>query len=137
MKDESDFIDEAKYKEYYDFIDFIMNMAIKSQHYEIAAWIRGVKKELGYSIVFEEDLTIEDFLNLVNHRMDNLDEKNRKLIIYLFMILMITTNCSGFLIITINFNVNNSHDIYQFFFLLRNLGSLVWSTINANFHFLY
>ena len=81
MKDESDFIDEAKYKEYYDFIDFIMNMAIKSQHYEIAAWIRGVKKELGYSIVFEEDLTIEDFLNLVNHRMDNLDEKNRNIVI--------------------------------------------------------
>ena len=65
-----DFIDDEKYKEYYDFIDFIMNMAIKSQHYEIAAWIRGVKKELAYSIVFEEDLKIEDFLNLVNHKMD-------------------------------------------------------------------
>lgn len=76
-----DFIDEDKYKEYYDFIDFIMNMAIKSQHYEIAAWIRGVKKELGYSIVFEEDLSIEDFLNLVNHRMDNLTEENRNIII--------------------------------------------------------
>ena len=76
-----DFIDETKYKEYYDFIDFIMNMAIKSQHYEIAAWIRGVKKELGYSIVFEEDLSIEDFLNLVNHRMDNLTEENRNIII--------------------------------------------------------
>ena len=81
MKDESDFIDEAKYKEYYDFIDFIMNMAIKSQHYEIAAWIRGVKKELGYSIVFEEELSIEDFLNLINHRMGNLDEKNKNIVI--------------------------------------------------------
>jgi hypothetical protein len=75
-----DFIDEEKYKEYYDFIDFIMNMAIKSQHYEIAAWIRGVKKELAYSIVFEEDLNIENFLNLVNHKMDNLDEKDRNIV---------------------------------------------------------
>ena len=72
--------DEDKYKEYYDFIDFIMNMAIKSQHYEIAAWIRGVKKELAYSIVFEEDLNIENFLNLVNHKMDNLDEKDRNIV---------------------------------------------------------
>ena len=76
-----DFIDETKYKEYYDFIDFIMNMAIKSQQYEILAWIRGVKKELGYSIVFEEDLNIEGFLNLVNHKMDNLDKKNRNIVI--------------------------------------------------------
>ena len=76
-----DFIDEDKYKEYYDFIDFIMNMAIKSQQYDIVAWIRGVKKELGYSIVFKEDLNIEGFLNLVNHRMDNLDEKNRNIVI--------------------------------------------------------
>ena len=75
-----DFIDDEKYKEYYDFIDFIMNMAIKSQYYEIAAWIRGVKKELGYSIVFEEDLNIEGFLNLVNHKMDNLDEKDRNIV---------------------------------------------------------
>ena len=79
MKDK-DFIDEDKYKEYYDFIDFIMNMAIKSQRYEIVAWIRGVKKELGYSIVFEEDLSIEDFLNLVNNRMDNLQEKDRNIV---------------------------------------------------------
>lgn len=76
-----DFVDEDKYKDYYDFIDFIMNMAIKSQHYEIAAWIRGVKKELAYSIVFEEDLSIEDFLNLVNHRMDNLQEKDQNIVI--------------------------------------------------------
>ena len=76
-----DFIDDDKYKEYYEFIDFIMNMAIKSQYYEIAAWIRGVKKELGYSIVFEEDLNIEGFLNLVNHKMDNLDEKDRNIVI--------------------------------------------------------
>jgi hypothetical protein len=75
-----DFIDEDKYKEYYEFIDFIMNMAIKSQYYEIAAWIRGVKKELGYSIVFEEDLCIESFLNLVNHRMEILDEKDRNIV---------------------------------------------------------
>lgn len=75
-----DFIDDDKYKEYYEFIDFIMNMAIKSQYYEIAAWIRGVKKELGYSIVFEEDLNIEGFLNLVNHKMDNLDEKDRNIV---------------------------------------------------------
>ena len=75
-----DFIDDEKYKEYYDFIDFIMNMAIKSQYYEIVAWIRGVKKELGYSIVFEEDLSIEDFLNLINNRMDNLQEKDRNIV---------------------------------------------------------
>ena len=75
-----DFIDEDKYKEYYDFIDFIMNMAIKSQLYEIAAWIRGVKKELGYSIVFEEDLSIKDFLNLITKKMEILDEKNQNII---------------------------------------------------------
>ena len=79
MKDK-DFIDEDKYKEYYDFIDFIMNMAIKSQLYEIAAWIRGVKKELGYSIVFEEDLSIKDFLNLITKKMEILDEKNQNII---------------------------------------------------------
>ena len=60
-----DFIDDEKYKEYY----------------EIVAWIRGVKKELGYSIVFEEDLNIEGFLNLVNHKMDILDEKDRNIVI--------------------------------------------------------
>ena len=79
MKDK-DFIDEDKYKEYYDFIDFIMNIAIKSQLYEVAAWIRGVKKELGYSIVFEEDLSIKDFLNLITKKMEILDEKNRNII---------------------------------------------------------
>lgn len=79
MKDK-DFIDEDKYKEYYDFIDFIMNMAIKSQLYEIVAWIRGVKKELGYSIVFEEDLSIKDFLNLITKKMEILDEKNQNII---------------------------------------------------------
>ena len=81
MKDESDFIDDAKYKEYYDFIDFIFNMAIKSQHYEIAAWIRGVKKELGYSVVFEEELNIEDFLSLITKNMERLDEKNQNIVI--------------------------------------------------------
>lgn len=80
MKDESDFIDDAKYKEYYDFIDLIMNMAIKSQYYEIAAWIRGVKKELGYSVVFEEDLDIEDFLSLITKNMERLDEKNQNIV---------------------------------------------------------
>ena len=75
-----DFIDENKYKEYYDFIDFIMNMAIKSQKYEIAAWIRGVKKELGYSVVFEEDLTIEDFLSLITKNMEKLDEENKNIV---------------------------------------------------------
>jgi hypothetical protein len=79
MKDK-DFIDEDKYKEYYDFIDFIMNMAIKSQLYEIVAWIRGVKKELGYSIVFEEDLSIKDFLNLITKKIEILDEKNQNII---------------------------------------------------------
>ena len=80
MKDESDFIDDAKYKEYYDFIDFIMNMAIKSQYYEIVAWIRSVKKELGYSVVFEEDLSIEDFLSLITKNMERLDEKNQNIV---------------------------------------------------------
>ena len=75
-----DFIDENKYKEYYDFIDFIMNMAIKSQYYEIVAWIRGVKKELGYSVVFEEDLTIEDFLSLITKNMEKLDEENKNIV---------------------------------------------------------
>ena len=76
-----DFIDNEKYKEYYDFIDFIMNMAIKSQYYEIATWIGGVKKELGYSVVFEEDLTIEDFLSLITKNMERLDEENKNIVI--------------------------------------------------------
>ena len=71
-----DFIDEKKYKEYYDFIDFIMNMAIKSQKYEIAAWIRV----LAYSVVFEEDLTIEDFLSLITKNMEKLDEENKNIV---------------------------------------------------------
>jgi hypothetical protein len=75
-----DSIDENKYKEYYDFIDFIMNMAIKSQKYEIAAWIRVVKKELGYSVVFEEDLSIEDFLSLITKNMERLDEENKNIV---------------------------------------------------------
>lgn len=75
-----DSIDENKYKEYYDFIDFIMNMAIKSQKYEIAAWIRVVKKELAYSVVFEEDLTIEDFLSLITKNMEKLDEENKNIV---------------------------------------------------------
>jgi hypothetical protein len=75
-----DFIDENKYKEYYDFIDFIINMAIKSQKYEIVAWIRGVKKELAYSVVFEEDLTIEDFLSLITKNMKRLDEENKNIV---------------------------------------------------------
>lgn len=80
MKDERDFINETKYKEYYDFIDFIMNMAIKSQQYEIAAWIRGVKKELAYSVLFEEDLNIEDFLSLITKNMERLDEKDKNIV---------------------------------------------------------
>jgi hypothetical protein len=75
-----DSIDENKYKEYYDFIDFIMNMAIKSQKYEITAWIRVVKKELAYSVVFEEDLTIEDFLSLITKNMERLDEENKNIV---------------------------------------------------------
>ena len=75
-----DSIDENKYKEYYDFIDFIMNMAIKSQKYEIATWIRVVKKELAYSVVFEEDLTIEDFLSLITKNMERLDEENKNIV---------------------------------------------------------
>lgn len=75
-----DSIDENKYKEYYDFIDFIMNMAIKSQKYEIAAWIRVVKKELAYSVVFEEDLTIEDFLSLITKNIERLDEENKNIV---------------------------------------------------------
>lgn len=75
-----DFIDENKYKEYYDFIDFIMNIAIKSQKYEIAAWIRVVKKELAYSVVFEEDLNIEDFVSLITKNMERLDEEDKNIV---------------------------------------------------------
>jgi len=75
-----DFIDENKYKEYYDFIDFIMNIAIKSQKYEIAAWIRVVKKELAYSVVFEEDLNIEDFVSLITKNMERLNEEDKNII---------------------------------------------------------
>lgn len=75
-----DFIDENKYKEYYDFIDFIMNIAIESQKYEIAAWIRVVKKELAYSVVFEEDLNIEDFVSLITKNMERLDEEDKNIV---------------------------------------------------------
>jgi len=67
--------------EYNDFLDLIMKISIESQEYEISTWIRRIKKELSYFVVFEQDLQIEDFLNLINKELKNLDEKNQSLII--------------------------------------------------------
>ena len=67
--------------EYNEFVDLIMKISIDSQKYEIATWIRRIKKELAYTVVFEEDLQIEDFVKLVNKELKNLDEKNQSLII--------------------------------------------------------
>ena len=67
--------------EYNEFVDLIMKISIDSQKYEIATWIRRIKKELAYTVVFEEDLQIEDFVKLVNKKLKNLDEKNQSLII--------------------------------------------------------
>jgi hypothetical protein len=67
--------------EYNEFVDLIMKISIDSQKYEIAAWIRRIKKELAYTVVFEEDLQIEDFVKLMNKELKNLDEKNQSLII--------------------------------------------------------
>jgi|LauGreDrversion4_2_1035121.scaffolds.fasta_scaffold03762_3 hypothetical protein len=68
-------------EEYNEFVDLIMKISIESQKYEISAWIRRIKKELSYFVVFEQDLQIEDFLNLINKELKNLDEKNQSLII--------------------------------------------------------
>ncbi len=67
--------------EYNEFVDLIMKISIDSQKYEIATWIRRIKKDLAYTVVFEEDLQIEDFVKLVNKELKNLDEKNQSLII--------------------------------------------------------
>jgi hypothetical protein len=68
-------------EEYNEFADLIMKISIDSQKYEIAAWIRRVKKELAYTVVFEEELQIEDFLKLMTKELKVLDEKDQKIII--------------------------------------------------------
>ncbi len=68
-------------EEYNEFVDLIMKISLESQKYEISTWIRRIKKELSYFVVFEQDLQIEDFLNLINKELKNLDEKNQSLII--------------------------------------------------------
>jgi len=71
--------------EYNDFLDLIMNSIEIHQDilvvYEISAWIRRVKKELAYTVVFENELQIEDFLNLINKEIKNLDEKNQSIVV--------------------------------------------------------
>ena len=67
--------------EYNEFADLIMKISIESQKYEIAAWIRRIKKELSYFVVFEQDLQIEDFLKLMTKELKNLDEENQKIVI--------------------------------------------------------
>jgi hypothetical protein len=67
--------------DYNEFTDLIMKISIESQKYEIMAWIRRIKKELAYSVVFEEELKIEDFLNLMTKELKNLDEKNQSIVI--------------------------------------------------------
>jgi hypothetical protein len=68
-------------EEYNEFADLIMKISIDSQKYEIAAWIRRVKKELAYTVVFEEELQIEDFLKLMTKELKVLDEKDQKIVI--------------------------------------------------------
>jgi hypothetical protein len=68
-------------EEYNEFADLIMKISIDSQKYEIAAWIRRIKKELSYTVVFEEELQIEDFLKLMTKELKILDEKDQKIVI--------------------------------------------------------
>jgi len=68
-------------EEYNEFTDLIMKISIDSQKYEIAAWIRRVKKELAYTVVFVEELQIEDFLKLMTKELKVLDEKDQKIVI--------------------------------------------------------
>lgn len=67
--------------DYNEFVDLIMKISIESQKYEIAAWIRRIKKEIAYSVVFEEELRIEDFLKLITKELKSLDEKDQKIVI--------------------------------------------------------
>ena len=68
-------------EEYNEFVDLIMKISIESQKYEISAWIRRIKKELSYFVVFEQDLQIEDFLKVMTKELKNLDEENQKIVI--------------------------------------------------------
>jgi hypothetical protein len=68
-------------EEYNEFVDLIMKISIESQKYEIATWIRRIKKELSYFVVFEQDLQIEDFLKLMTKELKNLDEENQRIVI--------------------------------------------------------
>ena len=47
--------------DYNEFVDLIMKISIESQKYEIAGCMRRIKKEIAYSVVFEEELRIEAF----------------------------------------------------------------------------
>jgi hypothetical protein len=58
----------------------IARMAVEYQRYEIAVWCRDVKKELAYGVVFNEDLTIEEFLGKCASKMKNLGKKDQDLI---------------------------------------------------------
>jgi len=68
-------------EEYNELANLIMKISIESQKYEIAVWIRRIKKELGYSVVFEEELQIEDFLKLMTKELKKLDVKNQSIVI--------------------------------------------------------
>lgn len=68
-------------KEYEEFIGLIMKMSVDLQKYEIAACIRDIKKELAYTIVFESELAVEDFISMCHKKMEVLDEKDRSLIV--------------------------------------------------------
>jgi hypothetical protein len=67
--------------DYNEFVDLIMKISIESQKYEITAWIRRIKKELSYFVVFEQDLQIEEFLKIMTKELKNLDEENQKIVI--------------------------------------------------------
>jgi len=67
--------------DYNEFVDLIMKISIESQKYEITAWIRRIKKELSYFVVFEQDLQIEEFLKIMTKELKNLNEENQKIVI--------------------------------------------------------
>jgi len=67
--------------DYNEFVDLIMKISIESQKYEIAGCMRRIKKEIAYSVVFEEELRIEDFLKLITKELKSLDEKDQKIVI--------------------------------------------------------
>jgi len=60
-------------EEYNEFLRSINNIS--------NVFIIRVKKELAYSVIFENELQIEDFLKIVNKELSKISEKEQNLII--------------------------------------------------------